>query len=141
MMKLESTTEALERLAIKQGAMLGNMSRPDQLLVLALAARCVPRSTALTEPAVNAALKKWLAGTGAMLSIDHVELRRMLVDAGLWQRDGFGHAYERPTSIATADVADAADALVTLDAERIVAAARTRRDAERAARKARAIAG
>ena len=140
-MKMESTTEALERLAIKQRAMLGNMSRPDLLLVLALAARCVARWPALTEREVNAALKDWLAGTGAMLDVDHVELRRALVDAGLWQRDGFGHAYQRAASIATADVADAADALATLDAERIVAAARTRRDAERAARKARATAG
>ena len=139
-MKIESTTEALERLAIKQGAMLGNLSRPDLLLMLALAARCVPRSTALTEHEVNVALKGWLAGPGAMLDIDHVELRRALVDTGLWQRDGFGHAYERPSSIATADVADAADALATLGAERIVAAARAHRDAERAARKARAIA-
>ena len=137
MMKLESTTEALERLAIKQGAMLGNMSRPDQLLVLALAARCVPRATTLTEPEVNAALKGWLVGIGAMLSVDHVELRRTLVDFGLWQRDGFGHAYERATSIANADAADAVDAIATLDAERIVEAARRRRNAERAARKAR----
>ncbi len=139
-MRIESTTEALERLAIKDGAMLGNLSRPDQLLVLALAARCIPRSTALTEREVNAALKDWLAGTGAMLSVDHVGLRRALVDVGLWQRDGFGYAYGRPRSIATADVADAADTLATLDAERIVATARTRRDAERAARKARATA-
>ena len=140
-MKIESTTEAIERLAIKQGAMLGNMSRADLLLMLALAARCVPRSTALTEREVNAVLKDWLAGTGAMLDVDHVELRRTLVDAGLWQRDGFGHAYERLTSITTADVANAADALGTLDAERFVAAARTRHAAERAARKARTITG
>lgn len=140
-MKIESTTEALERLAIKQGAMLGNLSRPDLLLMLALAARCVPHSTALTERQVNAALKGWLAGTGAMLHVDHVELRRTLVDVGLWRRDGFGHVYERPASIATADVADAAYALATLDAERIIAAARTRRATERAARKARAITG
>jgi hypothetical protein len=140
-MKVESTTEALERLAIKQGAALGNMSRPDLLLILALAARCVPRATALTEREVNAALKDWLGGTGAMLNIDHVELRRALVDSGLWQRDGFGHAYERALSITNTEVADAVDALATLDAERIVGAARRRRDADRAARKARATAG
>ena len=140
-MKIESTTEAPERLAIKQGAMLGNMRRADLPLMLALAARCVPRSTALTEREVNAALKSWLTGTGAMLSVDHVELRRTRVDAGLWQRDGFGHAYERPASITTADVANAADAIATLDAERVVAAARTRHAAERAARKARTISG
>lgn len=140
-MKLESTTEALERLAIKQGATLGNMSRPDLLLTLALAARCVPRGSVLTEREVNAALKDWLGSTGAMLHIDHVELRRALVDGGLWQRDGFGRAYERAPSIANAEVADAVDALATLDAERIVGAARRRRDADRAARKARATAG
>jgi hypothetical protein len=50
-----------------------------------------------TEAEVNAALKAWLAGPGAMLDIDHVELRRWLVDSRLWTRDGYGRAYERAT--------------------------------------------
>ena len=133
------TVDALERLAIKQGAMLGNMSRADQRLTLALAARCVPdASTALTEPEVNTALKDWLAGTGAMLQVDHVELRRTLIDCGLWQRDGFGHAYQRAMSAPVdTELAGAVDALARLDAEAIVASARARHAAERAERKAR----
>ena len=52
-------------LVIGYGLTLGNMSRPDLLLTLALAARCVPRATVLTERDVNAALKDWLAGQSA----------------------------------------------------------------------------
>ena len=135
----EPAIAALERLAIKQGAVLGNMSRADQLLTLALAARCVPRvSPPLTEREVNTALKDWLAGTGAMLQVDHVELRRTLIDRGLWLRDGFGHAYQHAMAAPVdTELAGAVDALATLDAEAIVAAARARHAAERVERKAR----
>ena len=36
-----------------------------------------------SEAEVNEVLKAWLAGAGAMLATDHVELRRWLVDCGL----------------------------------------------------------
>ena len=138
-MNHESITAALQRLAIKQGAMLGNMSRPDLLLTLALAAGCLPKTAPLTEPEVNAVLKAWLAGIGAMLGVDHVELRRTLIDIGLWQRDGFGLAYQHAMSVADAELAGHVSVLPTLDAAQIVTNARARRDAERAARKARNV--
>ena len=69
-----------------------------------IAALCLPAAARWSEPEVNPALRAWLADTGAMLSVDHVELRRTL-----------------------------------LDAPQIIAAARARRDAERAERKARNV--
>ncbi len=135
------TIAALERVAIKRGLSLGNLNRTDLLVVLALASLCLPAEGSLTEPEVNAALKAWLAGPGAMLRADHVELRRSLIDAGLWQRDGFGHAYERATAIADTELAAHIAALEALDATQIVSSARTRHEAERAARKARSMRG
>ena len=134
-MSTESTVAALERLAIKRGLTLGNMSRPDLLLTLALASRCMPASAQCAEPEVNAALKAWLAGTGAMLQVDHVELRRTLIDFGLWERDGFGRAYRRADVIANPELAERVAALTTVDAAGIIAARRTRHVAERIRRK------
>ena len=135
-MSTESTVAALERLAIKRGLTLGNMSRPDLLLTLALASRCMPASAQCAEPEVNAALKAWLAGTGAMLLADHAELRRTLIDFGLWERDGFGHVYQRAIIVADPELADRVASLMALDAAGIIAERRTRNAAERASRKA-----
>jgi Uncharacterized protein conserved in bacteria (DUF2087) len=127
----------LERLAIKQGVTLGNLNQTDLRLVLALASLCLPAKAPVTEPSVNAALKAWLAGTGAMLHVDHVELRRTLIDFGLWQRDGFGRAYRRVQPIADAELSAHVAALAALDAPRIMSARRAQHAAERAQRKAR----
>ena len=126
---------SLERLAIKQGAALRKLHRNDWQLVLALAARCLPAATVWRESEVNVALKGWLASTGAMLRVDHVELRRTLIDAGLWQRDGFGHAYARTDRVIDASLAAQAMLLAEVNAEQIVDAARARQSAARAQRK------
>ena len=140
MMNLETTTGALERLAIKQGVSLGLMNGADLRLTLAMASLCLPESVQWTEAEVNAALKAWLAGTGAMLRVDHVELRRTLIDFGLWQRDGFGRAYQRASAVADPELAGLVAALADLDAPAIVASRRARHLAERAQRKERQIA-
>jgi hypothetical protein len=64
-------------------------------LALGIAAAAIAEGSEHSEPAVNAALKRCLAGEGAFLDTDHVELRRWLVDSGWWRRDGFGRAYAR----------------------------------------------
>ena len=134
-MSTESTVAALERLAIKRGLTLGNMSRPDLLLTLALASRCMPASAQCAEPEVNAALKAWLAGTGAMLQVDHVELRRTLIDFGLWERDGFGRVYRRAATVNDPELADRVGSLMALDTAGIIAERRARHVSERARRK------
>ena len=125
---------ALERLAIKRGASLGNMNRADLLLALALAARCLPVGEVRDEAGVNDALKGWLAGVGAMLRVDHVELRPTLVDVVLWQRDGYGRAYQRATP-PDDELRTLAAALDSLDAEGIVTRQRAAHEAQREARR------
>ena len=133
---MDETMTALERLAPKQGLTLANLGGDDLQLVLALAARCLPVGSVQSEREVNNALKGWLAATGAMLRVDHVELRRTLIDFQLWQRDGFGHAYRRLRSLANAGLARHASALAQFDAERFVAVTRAQHAAGRAQRKA-----
>jgi len=132
---MDETMTALERLAPKQGITLGALGASDLHVVLALAARCLPMGPPQTEREVNTFLQTWLAGTGAMLRIDHVELRRTLIDFGLWERDGFGHAYRRVHSLANAALAQHAAALADFDAERFVANCRAQHAADRALRK------
>ncbi len=85
----------LAQLVVKVGVGLGGLRDDQRLAALGLAACCLPLSSVCTEAQVNALLKAWLADEGRFLDVDHVELRRWLVDTGWWQRDGFGRAYER----------------------------------------------
>jgi len=130
----------IERLCVKRNATLGNMPRRDLQLTLCLAALAIPSATSLSEPQVNDALQQWLAGTGSMLRIDHVELRRHLIDAGLWQRDGFGRQYERATSIANEELAAMLRSLVDMDVAFIAETARRQHAQARDVRKSRTAA-
>ncbi len=85
----------LAALVVKDGVSLGLLAEGDRALVLALAASAIEVGRSYREPEVNDLLGGWLAGPGAMLRTDHVELRRWLVDAGFVSRDGFGRAYVR----------------------------------------------
>jgi hypothetical protein len=124
----------LAALVVKDGVSLGLLGEADRALVLALAAAQIEPARAHREADMNRILEAWLAGPGAMLRTDHVELRRWLVDAGFVSRDGFGRAYVRGETEAarvTALLGDAsagalADAVMTHRAVRV---------AERAARR------
>ena len=85
----------LAALVVKDGISLGLLAEGDRALVLALAAAAIEPGRAHREADVNRVLESWLAGPGALLRTDHVELRRWLVDAGFVSRDGFGRAYVR----------------------------------------------
>jgi len=51
-----------------------------------------------TEPSLNAALERWLAAAGPAVRIDHVSLRRYLVDEAYVVRDAAGRSYRvRPS--------------------------------------------
>ena len=86
---------ALAALVLKDGVMLGGLAAQPQALALGLAWCALPADVALRETEVNAALKRCLAEEGRFLDVDHVELRRWLVDAGWLVRDGFGREYRR----------------------------------------------
>jgi hypothetical protein len=126
------------RLAVKQGVQLsgpaGKHAREFEV-ALAAAATALPAGRSLNEFEVNAALKAWLAGPGAMLVTDHVELRRWLVDVGLWSRDGYGRAYQR--SVPPAPLAPIAAAFAGIDLAAVAAEARAAHEAARTLRRAR----
>ena len=135
---LSPTLQVLRRLAVKRDVTLGTMPRDEQLATLAFASRCIGSEVDHDERGVNVALKAWLADAGAMLRIDHVELRRGLVDAGFWVRDGYGRAYRRARTWPTAEAAAHAGALDGVDADALVRGWRDAHAAERARRRAAA---
>lgn len=48
-----------------------------------------------TEAEINQHLQRWCLRFGQSLPIDHVSLRRYLIDAGYLQRDSAGQTYRR----------------------------------------------
>lgn len=123
-------------LAVRQGITLGalyNASHDDFALVLAAAATPFASDRTYTEREVNERLRGWLATTGSMLDVDHVELRRWLVDNRLLDRDGFGRAYAAGNP--APDLAAFIASLSSVDLAAVVAHARTQHARVRAERK------
>ncbi len=67
--------------------------RADRWILLHAAARALPRGEALAEAALNEHLKGWLTSLGPRVGLDHVSLRRALVDEGFLHRDARGARY------------------------------------------------
>lgn len=125
-----------EALAHKSGASLSGLTASQRELALALASRSIAAERSWSEREVNEALRGALARELAFLDIDHVELRRWLVDTGLWQRDGFGRDYRRvPPEGLSAPLRDACAAVDAVDAVHWLPARRAAVVAERAARR------
>ncbi len=132
----KSPTERFGTLALRRGISLGvlySSNRNDFALVLAAAASEFQEGNTYSEREVNDILLAWLGGAGAMLAVDHVELRRWLVDNRLLDRDGFGRAYTRGQP--APELAGLVAALAGHDLNAVAQAARTRDAAARAERK------
>jgi len=125
-------TKAWRTTAVKQGVALGALTGDAFAATLAAASLALPAGARMTEREVNDALRAWLAGAGAMLATDHVELRRWLVDCRLVTRDGFGRCYARAS--APEPFAAAVEGLAGAD---LAAIARNARDADNQARSER----
>lgn len=123
--------DSFRRLAVTRGLALASLAsgrRPDFIVVTAAATLVFASGRDYSEREVNALLGEWLAGPGAMLASDHVELRRTLVDCRLLRRDGYGrrygrggvpHAWEAPlAALADIDLAAEASAARTAEAQR-----------------------
>jgi hypothetical protein len=93
---MKNIIERFRKLCIKRGltpgALLDASPEDFDLLLLALR-REFPEARNYSERDVNEVLHEWLQTTGAMLDVDHVELRRWLVDFAMLSRDAYGHAY------------------------------------------------
>ena len=124
----------LATLVVKEGVSLGLLGDADRALVLALAAIEIEPGREHREADVNRILERWLDGPGAMLSTDHVELRRWLVDAGFVSRDGFGRAYVRGEAEAARTAALLGDVSAGALADAVLTH-RAARTADRAARR------
>lgn len=85
----------LQHLLKKKDFTLKNLKHEEFQTCLALASLTVPSSQILSEKDVNEALKHWLNGIGSILWIDHVELRRTLIDYGFLHRNLAGNEYQR----------------------------------------------
>ena len=112
-----------------------NFQAEDMLVILALASLCLPVAVEFTETEANQALKRWLEEDGSMLRIDHVELRRTLIDLCFWIRDGYGHAYWRPLLRQDHIGYKHIEVLQTINVTQFVEEARAREDDLRAKRK------
>jgi hypothetical protein len=92
--RMEDPQRSLERL-LANGPLTGWPRRPDdQSLLVRLAAARFEPGRAYRETEVNDVLKEALAQFSAEYGIDHVSMRRALVDAGWLVRDKSGALYE-----------------------------------------------
>lgn len=67
--------------------------RLDQRILFDSAALCLDPEVLYSEKDINEALKCWINDVARNVAIDHVTIRRYLVDEGLLLRDKAGHAY------------------------------------------------
>ncbi len=130
--------DRIKTLAPRQHVSLGVMASTnpgDFALLLGCAGCAFAPGETYSERDVNERLRAWLAGAGAMLSTDHVELRRWLVDNGVLVRDGYGRAYV--LGAPREEIASAMRELAGHDVTSLVRDAREQDMARRAERKAR----
>ena len=133
-----SATDWLDRmsqLALRHGVHLSTLQQKDRRdldLLFAGAALAFPQNGSLSEHVANEILKRFLASAGVMVSTDHVELRRWMVDTGFLQRSDYGTDYRRGS------MPDwLSDAAATLDFERIASAVAQARSANEMQRETR----
>ncbi len=128
----------LNRLIVKDDVRLGRLSDSQRCLALALVWTGLTDGRGYTEPQVNQALKERLAGAAACLGVDHVELRRWLVDLAWLQRDEWGRQYRKVGRTELREALHAfADAVAGTDWDRSAQQARAALAHARASRRAR----
>jgi hypothetical protein len=119
----ESAQRTLGRL-LANGRLTMLPKRPgDQRLIAVLAATRFEAGKTYLENEVNERLETWLASISEPYGIDHVTLRRLLVDSQLLVRTKSGSSYELNDA-----KADEIDPLTDVDPARILAEVRESRD-------------
>jgi hypothetical protein len=90
---LEEFVERLCRLGADRGPRgFPRRSRDREILMKSVALGLDAERT-YTEPQVNALLKAWSRDVAPAIAVDHVTLRRLLVDHGQLERTADGRAY------------------------------------------------
>ena len=123
-MRAETTHQALRRLLANGPLTALPVRSADEQLLLRMAARRFQAQKKYREAEVNALLRAWLQTLSAPFGIDHVTLRRRLVDTRLLMRETSGSSY-------WVDASRLDDAALDIEPARVLAEIRD----ERAARK------
>lgn len=126
-MDIVTAEEFEKRLAAICGSRAGSAfprKQRDRHILLRSIAQTLDASRSHTEQSVNEALQGWLSDVAGGLEVDHVALRRYLVDDGYLRRDAAGAAYMVQLEAHGDVVFD--DAVAGLDASMIVHSARER---------------
>ncbi len=90
----DGARRALKRL-LANGRLTSLPKRPaDQELLVTLAAARIEPHRSCVEDEINERLTAWLETISEPFGIDHVTLRRMLVDSGFLKRTHSGSAYK-----------------------------------------------
>ncbi len=88
-----------------------------------------------SETTLSAALQQWLSEVGAGIDVDHVSLRRYLVDDGYLSRDAEGSTYSVNLNggghVEFDEAVGTIDSFAVIQAAKVRAAARKREQAER----------
>jgi hypothetical protein len=117
---------ALKRL-LANGRLTSLPKRPaDQQVLAVLAAAQLDSHRSCVESEVNAQLGAWLEVISEPFGIDHVTLRRMLVDSGFLKRTHSGSAYK-----VNADKLPDIEAVKNIDPAEVLAQVREERDARK----------
>lgn len=115
----------LGSMCLQQSGLSLPRKRRDQMILFKSVAMAFRPNQTYTESNVNATIERWLGQVGRGSELDHVSLRRHLVDEGFLERDAAGVAY-RVVGTKTADLFD--PAIDALDPQQIVENARALRD-------------
>ncbi len=83
----------LEALCAKKGGRGLPKKRRDQQILFKSIMLLLDPATEYTETELNQRLENWLAEVGQTVELDHVSLRRHLVDEGYLNRDKAGVTY------------------------------------------------
>ena len=118
----EQARRVLKRLLVN-GPLTGLPRRPDdQALLLGLAASRFEAQRTYRESEVNEVLKSWLQTFCAPFGIDHVTMRRLMVDSGLLARDRSGSTYRidqaRIEDLGAGDAIEPAQVMAQIQSER-----------------------
>jgi len=123
----DETHRALKRM-LSNGPLAAVPKRPsDQQLLVAMAAAQLEAGRAYGEGEVNDKLVAWLETFCDPYGLDHVTLRRMLVDSRLLSRTASGSSYRlNPERLSEIEAVAAADPREVLDEIRAERASRKR---------------
>ncbi len=130
MISAEEFVERLCRLGADRGPRLFPRSRNDREILFKSIRLLLDSARSYSESEINAELRAWIRDVAPAIEIDHVTLRRYLVDYGHLERPADGRAYRvgfpaRPSAFALG--VDDIDVRATIAAYREYLAKRPRR--------------